>query len=146
MRSYPQAEAPSIDQVTLLPDRRRLLELLAEALQSSGGSVAVLLVDIDGFRKINRDRGHDIGDELLFSSGRRIRSAVGADDIVARAGGDELAVVCTELSEPGELADLGKRILAAFDDPFALGEGEFDVTVSVGVAVADDPAQLLVER
>ncbi|MEZ5061729.1 MAG: EAL domain-containing protein [Solirubrobacterales bacterium] len=139
MRSYPQAEAPSIDQVTLLPDRRRLLELLAEALQSSGGSVAVLLVDIDGFRKINRDRGHDIGDELLFSSGRRIRSAVGADDIVARAGGDELAVVCTELSEPGELADLGKRILAAFDDPFALGEGEFDVTVSVGVAVADDP-------
>ena len=85
MRSYPQAEAPSIDQVTLLPDRRRLLELLAEALQSSGGSVAVLLVDIDGFRKINRDRGHDIGDELLFSSGRRIRSAVGADDIVARA-------------------------------------------------------------
>ena len=132
-----------MDPITHLPDRRELLERLGEELNRAGGergTVAVLLIDIDGFRKINRERGHGVGDELLFSTGRRIRSAAWADDLVVRAGGDEFAVLSSGLSEPSEFAELGKRILAAFDDPFELGGGEFAATVSVGVAVTDDPA------
>lgn len=110
---------------------------LGAELRGAGRGVAVLLVDIDGFRKLNRERGHDVGDELLFSAGRRIRSAIGLEGFLARAGGDEFAVL--SVGHEG-FADLGKRILAAFDDPFELGGAQFDVTVSVGVAVTEDEA------
>ena len=132
-----------LDPVTHLPDRREFLHRLQEelgAVDADAVTIAVMLIDIDGFRRINRDRGHAVGDELLFSAGRRIRAAVGGDDVVARAGGDEFAVLSTELESPGGLAELGKRILSAFDDPFALGGAELDVSVSVGVAVSDDAA------
>ena len=143
MHSFAPSETGLPDPVTHLPDRREFLDRLGAELLAAGGdrgSLAVLLVDIDGFRKINRERGHAIGDELLFSAGRRIRSAIGADDVVARAGGDEFAILSAELEGPVEFAELGKRILAAFDDPFELGGERFDATVSVGVAVTDDPA------
>lgn len=142
MHSSAPSDAGQLDPVTHLPDRRQFLDRLGAELPAAGaagGSIAVLLVDLDGFRKINRERGHAIGDELLFSAGRRIRSAAGADDVVARAGGDEFAVLSAEFEGPAEFAALGKRILAAFDDPFELGGERFDATVSVGVAVCDDP-------
>lgn len=140
MHSYAPNEPGQLDPVTHLPNRRQFLTQLGTELQTAQGGVAVLLIDVDGFRKINRDRGHGVGDELLFSAGRRIRKAIGADDVVARAGGDEFAVLSSELDDPADFAELGKRILAAFDDPFELAGEEFDATVSVGVAVTDDPA------
>jgi len=139
VHSYAPDDEGQLDPVTHLPDRREFLERLAGELEEGRGTVAVLLVDIDGFRKINRERGHSVGDELLFSAGRRIRSAIGADDVLARAGGDEFAVLSGELAGPAEFAELGKRILGAFDDPFELGGEQFDATVSVGMAVTDDP-------
>ncbi len=135
------SEAGRIDPLTHLPDRRGFLDRLGAELPAAGDGrgIAVLLVDLDRFRKINRERGHAIGDELLFSAGRRIRSAIGADDFLARAGGDEFAVLSAELEGPAGFAELGKRILAAFDDPFELDGERFDATVSVGIAVCDDP-------
>ncbi len=125
--------------MTHLPNRLEFLARLGERLSGAGG-VTVLLVDIDGFRKVNRERGHGVGDELLFSAGRRIRSAIGSDDVVARAGGDEFAVLSGELGGTAEFAELGKRVLAAFDDPFELAGEQFDVSISVGAAVTDDPS------
>ena len=131
-----------LDPLTALPNRREFLDRLAQALATAewtSGSIAVLFVDLDDFRRINRERGHGTGDELLFSAGRRIVSAVGAGDVVARAGGDEFAVMSVRMQRSVDVVELGTRILEAFDDPFELGGEEFVNTVSVGVAVAADP-------
>ena len=130
------------DPVTGLPDRRRFLDLLAAEVDGLGerpGSVAVLLVDLDGFRRINRDLGHVVGDRLLFSAGRRLLSAVRSGDVVARAGGDEFVVMSRSPSGSSRVVDLAESILAAFDDPFDLGVEVITVTASVGVVVSDRP-------
>jgi diguanylate cyclase (GGDEF)-like protein len=130
------------DPVTGLPDRRRFLDLLAAEVDGLGerpGSVAVLLVDLDGFRRINRDLGHVVGDRLLFSAGRRLLSAARSGDVVARAGGDEFVVLSRSPSGSSRVVDLAESILAAFDDPFDLGVEVITVTASVGVVVSDRP-------
>jgi diguanylate cyclase (GGDEF)-like protein len=130
------------DPVTGLPTRLGFLARVGEALERARAEcrhVAVLLVDIDGFRRINRDLGHAVGDELLFSAGRRIRSAAGSGDVLGRAGGDELALLCC-LDSPDHLAEIGRRILDGFRDPFELSGHVFPCSVSVGAAVTDDPA------
>jgi diguanylate cyclase (GGDEF)-like protein len=130
------------DPVTGLLDRRRFLDLLAAEVDGLGerpGSVAVLLVDLDGFRRINRDLGHVVGDRLLFSAGRRLLSAARSGDVVARAGGDEFVVMSRSPSGSSRVVDLAESILAAFDDPFDLGVEVITVTASVGVVVSDRP-------
>ena len=130
------------DALTRLPTRRQFLDRLGEEIESLGegsGSIAVLLVDIDGFRRVNRDFGHAIGDQLLFSAARRLLSAVRSDDVVARAGGDEFVVMSRGLAAGSDVVDLAGPILAAFDDPFDLGVEVVTATVSVGVVVSDGP-------
>lgn len=130
-----------LDQLTGLPNRREFLSKLEEILprlNGDTGPVAVLFVDIDGFRRISRERGHAIGDELLFSVSRRIASRLGPGEVLARAGGDEFVVMVCDLDAPRDFAELGSRILAAFDDPFALSGQEFSATVSIGAAVTED--------
>jgi diguanylate cyclase (GGDEF)-like protein len=129
------------DPLTRLPTRRQFLGNLGEgvaALEDGDGSIAVLFVDIDGFRRINRDLGHVVGDQLLFSAGRRLMSAVRAGDVVARAGGDEFVVMSSGLASGAEVVELAGAIMNAFDDPFDLGLEELTATVSVGVVVADE--------
>ena len=131
-----------IDPLTRLPNRLEFLDELGATLMGvdgSEGSVAVFFVDLDGFRGVNRDRGHGVGDELLFAAARRIVSAAGAGDVVARAGGDEFAVMSCDLEDSGAVAAFGNRLLAAFDDPFDLGDELLHCTVSIGVAVSNNP-------
>lgn len=130
------------DPVTGLHARAAFLARVGEALARAGegcAHVAVLFVDIDGFRRINRDLGHGVGDELLFSASRRIRSASRSADVLARAGGDEFALLCC-LDTPDQLAEIGRRIHEGFADPFELSGQVFPCTVSVGAAVTGDPA------
>ena len=139
----PAAGRGEPDPLTRLPTRRQFLDRLGEsieALADDESSVAVLLVDIDGFRRINRDLGHVVGDQLLFSAGRRLLSAVHTGDVVARAGGDEFVVMSTGHAGGPEVVELASSILSAFDDPFDLGFEELTATVSVGLVVADDPS------
>lgn len=133
--------ANRLDLLTGLPNRRDFLDRLGEALVEPlrrPDSIAVLFVDLDGFRRVNRDRGHGVGDELLFSASRRIVSAIGPGDVVARSGGDEFVVMSVGLERSVDVVRLGSRILEAFDDPFELAGGQFTTTVSIGVAVARD--------
>ncbi|MDQ3102566.1 MAG: EAL domain-containing protein [Actinomycetota bacterium] len=131
----------SIDPVTRLPNRVEALAQLGHLLarvDSGLGPIAVLLVDLDGFRRVNRDRGHAVGDELLFSAGRRIVAAVEPTDVVGRAGSDEFVVISPGLGPGTDTAALVRRILATFDDPFDLGADPLTVTASVGVVLAED--------
>lgn len=132
---------PTVDPVTRLPNRVEALAQLGHLLarvDSGLGPVAVLLVDLDGFRRVNRDRGHAVGDELLFCAARRIAAAVEPTDVVGRAGSDEFVVISPGLGRGTDAGALVRRILATFDDPFDLGADPFTVTASVGVVIAED--------
>ena len=97
----------------------------------------MLYIDIDRFKVVNDNLGHDIGDQLLGVIGRRIEEALRPSDFVARLGGDEFAAVLLELHDEQEAVRVAGRILAAVARPVDLGQGEMVATVSIGVAYDD---------
>jgi len=131
------------DPMTGLPNRRKLfaaLEEAANALASGGrGStrIAVLYIDLDGFKRVNDTHGHRIGDEFLIAVSRRFRHAVRGGDLVARIGGDEFALLVSEFSSDGELAVIAQRIIACVGETDAQ-MGLSLVRASIGIASFPD--------
>lgn len=123
------------DPLTGLPSRHGLLSR-AEPTIEGRAAAAVYLVDIDGFRRLNREQGHAAADLLLFAVGRRLLSAAPPGSIVSRLGGDEFAVLDASPGAAGSVPDLAAELAAAFDDPFDLDSMELQVSVSVGVATS----------
>jgi diguanylate cyclase (GGDEF)-like protein/PAS domain S-box-containing protein len=135
------------DSLTGLPNRALLLERLDDALGGSG-SVAVLLLDLDGFKRINDSLGHLVGDQLLTRVAQRLVSSVrGADervdgdsapgrlpDTVCRLGGDEFAILLAGVEEPDARA-VADRVLEAFDQTFRIDGRELTVCASVGLVM-----------
>lgn len=128
------------DEVTGLPNRRRLeahlLEYRAEGDTDGGGpAIAALFIDLDGFKSVNDEYGHHVGDLLLNAVGERLRRAVRQGDFVSRYGGDEFVVVC---EVPGLEAahDIAERIRDTIDRPFAGLPPAAAVQASIGMAVA----------
>ena len=149
--SYRAAEtSASTDPLTGLPNRRYFDEFssLLSSRRRSGDALAVLMIDIDKFKGLNDTYGHPVGDEVLKSVASAITSAVRDQDVPARIGGEEFAVL---LRNPGPAVaeDIGERVRRAVRD---LDLGEFGVpgvSVSVGVANAsgpDEPIHALVDR
>jgi len=137
------AEQAVTDALTGLPDRTVLLTRLSEGLDrlsSRHGAVGVLFVDVDRFKAVNDELGHEAGDQLLVSVAQRLRSAVRPADTVARLGGDEFAVVCTDLGGLEDAQLVAERILASLHAPIPLGTMEHEVCVSIGIAVSLDPS------
>jgi len=133
-----------VDRITGLTGRRSFLEAVAGALTASDrGPVAVILVDLDRFRMVNDTLGHTVGDELLGVMGQRLSSSVRPGDVVARFGGDELAVLLRHAGvDVAELvAQRVRRALSAAVE-FADLDLVLDVTCSVGVAVADPSVEV----
>ncbi|MEX2100402.1 MAG: sensor domain-containing diguanylate cyclase [Acidimicrobiia bacterium] len=128
------------DSLTGLPNRRNLLDQLERALareRRETTALAVLYIDVDRFKVVNDNLGHDVGDRLLGVIGRRVQDALRPSDFVARLGGDEFAAVLLELNGEREATVVADRVLAAVAEPVDLGEGEMVATVSIGVAFAD---------
>ena len=127
------------DSLTGLPNRKRLLDELDAALarsRRSGRAVAMLFVDLDGFKSVNDTFGHAAGDELLGEVARRLRHAVREIDLPARFGGDEFAVVCTDIGSADDAIEIAKRVRHSLGEPF-MAEGEpVVIGASIGVAVA----------
>ncbi len=127
--SYEFEYAALHDPMTGLPNRRKLFAALDEAaakLQAGSAhrKIAVLYVDLDGFKQVNDSLGHHAGDEFLIAVSRRFRESVRKADVVARIGGDEFAVLIQEFSAADELAEIARRLIAcvvATDRQMGLG-------------------------
>lgn len=127
------------DALTGLPTRSLLLEQLERALtrhEPGGGSLAVLFVDLDNFKRVNDSLGHRSGDELLCVMAKRIVDCIGAEDIASRFGGDEMVVLHLRASEESGAA-LGHQILAALADPIIISGKEIVVSASIGLAICE---------
>jgi len=126
------------DALTGLPNRLMLLERTAQALRRASRdrrSVAVLALDVDGFKLLNDSLGHGLGDELLRSVGTRLRGAVRETDTVARLSGDEFGLLL-EVRDADEAAVVVEKVRAATGRPFILHGREVHVTMSGGLAVS----------
>ncbi len=129
------------DSLTGLGNRGLFYERAGASLalaQREHGKVALLLIDLDGFKEINDGLGHDHGDRLLAEVAGRIRATVRDGDVAARLGGDEFAVALTgNISARSALA-AARRIAAAVGEPIALGGIEVSIAASIGVALFPD--------
>lgn len=137
------------DPLTNLPNRRGMQEALSNALRlcCHEQQLAVYLLDLDGFKPVNDEHGHDVGDELLVAVARRLQGHVRATDLVARLGGDEFVVVASALESPAQAHDLANKLLDAFHAPFTLSSTKVQVGLTIGYALAPldayDAASLL---
>lgn len=127
------------DGLTGLPNRTSLFDRLGRALARAKGQgdsdrVGLLFVDLDGFKAVNDTLGHRAGDELLREVAVRLRRAVRPGDTVARLAGDEFAVLCERVADPGVVATVADRIVRTVAVPPAAGGRT--VTSSVGVALS----------
>jgi diguanylate cyclase (GGDEF)-like protein/PAS domain S-box-containing protein len=113
--------------------RDRLDHALARAARSDH-HVAVLLVDLDGFKQVNDTLGHDAGDELLREVARRFEGVVRASDTVARFGGDEFALLLEDVDEPETVA-LAQRMLEQLAEPIAIADRDVALGASIGIVI-----------
>ena len=125
------------DSLTGLANRLLFEEHLSRAIAEadrSGEHMAVLFVDLDGFKAINDTYGHAAGDRVLCQMATRLRQGVRRPDSVARLGGDEFAVLVRDVGSSGTL-ELGERLLAAICAPIALADGPASIGASIGVSL-----------
>ena len=138
------------DALTGLPNRAVFNDHLARNVARAADArepLAVLCVDLDGFKAVNDIHGHPAGDELLIEVAHRLRAIVRGDELVARLGGDEFAIVQQGGSQPAHAGLLSERIIGALARPFAIGGQTARISASIGVAVfpanADNPGDLV---
>jgi diguanylate cyclase (GGDEF)-like protein/PAS domain S-box-containing protein len=132
------------DALTGLPNRTLFLDRLAHALRRSrrtGRRIAVLFVDLDRFKVVNDSLGHRAGDALLVDVAMRLSEAVRPSDTLARFGGDELTLLCEDVEDDIDAQAIAGRLLATFEEPFEVGDGEAFLQASVGIAMSADGFQ-----
>jgi diguanylate cyclase (GGDEF)-like protein/PAS domain S-box-containing protein len=132
------------DSLTALPNRSLFLHRLKSAaarMDRSGSSIALMFIDVDGFKEINDKFGHRGGDDLLIQFSLRLSGAVRDTDTVARLAGDEFTIILEGLSEPrSESRRVADKIIASLRRPFSLSGNEVYVTASLGVVIQESGA------
>jgi len=126
------------DSLTGLPNRSLMRERLEHALDRSvrsGKNVALLFVDLDGFKLINDTYGHDVGDELIKAVGNTLLETVRAGDTVARFGGDEFVILCENLNSDDIVGYQAERIVERLRKPIIVDNLQLFATASIGLAV-----------
>jgi diguanylate cyclase (GGDEF)-like protein/PAS domain S-box-containing protein len=129
------------DPLTGLPNRVLLLDRLEAALariRRHHAHLAVLYLDLDRFKTVNDNLGHEVGDHLLQVVGQRLFQTLRPSDSVARLGGDEFAAILNDLHDPSEAAYVAERLLAVISEPVEFEGGTLVTTVSIGIAAAED--------
>jgi diguanylate cyclase (GGDEF)-like protein/PAS domain S-box-containing protein len=131
------------DPLTDLANRSLFTERVAAALarrgDSSGATVAVLLLDLDDFKTVNDSLGHAAGDELLVAVAARLRACVRPGDTLARLAGDEFAILLDELDDKGDAIAVAKRVGTRLEVPFEIEAMEIAVRASIGISLGQTP-------
>jgi diguanylate cyclase (GGDEF)-like protein/PAS domain S-box-containing protein len=133
-----QARQASYDSLTGLPNRDLIRERLMNALQRSRRSdlhVALLFIDLDGFKLINSSQGHEVGDSVLKAVAKRLIEHVRPGDTVARVQGDAFVILCEQIEEPSLIGSLAERIMASLRLRFEHHEIPIFLTASIGIAI-----------
>ncbi len=128
------------DDLTGLGNRRHLLARLGDAISDTDHEVALLLIDLDGFKELNDTLGHHAGDQVLRQIGPRLQEALRPGDTLARLGGDEFAVVLAPGDEASASA-AGLRLRAALEQTFAVGGIRVHIDASIGIALFPEHAR-----
>jgi diguanylate cyclase (GGDEF)-like protein len=132
------------DTLTGLPNRAMFDDRLAHELakaRATGHAVALLYLDLDGFKNVNDTLGHPAGDELIRTVASRLQQAVRSSELMARIGGDEFAIIQTGVQSPAETEVLCLRLLELINEPFSIAGTQARVGVSVGIALSPRDAQ-----
>jgi len=126
------------DPLTGLPNRALFASRipdLVDDVRRTGGSLAVLFIDLDEFKRLNDTFGHQAGDLLLRTAADRISAQRVDGDLVARVGGDEFVMVSSRRANPAELGRLSERLIQLIEEPVEVGEQQVQTTASIGYAV-----------
>jgi diguanylate cyclase (GGDEF)-like protein len=141
-----ESRKATTDELTGLPNRKALYAHVQAQAQWSrrrraateARRMALLMMDIDQFRRVNEALGHSVGDRLLVAVAERLRHAIGGDGIVTRLGGDEFAVLAPRLVDADAVGVLAGRVSEALAEPVVLDGLPLDITAAIGVAVYPD--------
>jgi diguanylate cyclase (GGDEF)-like protein/PAS domain S-box-containing protein len=125
------------DPLTDLPNRRLFEAELARALPPES-LLAVLFIDLDGFKQVNDTYGHDVGDDLLVHVSHRMQSCLRETDTLARIGGDEFTVLLDPVADLSEAIQVAERIISVIQPVFKLEHHEVHVNASIGVVIEED--------
>jgi diguanylate cyclase (GGDEF)-like protein/PAS domain S-box-containing protein len=134
-------QAALYDPLTRLPNRRLFRDRVEHALTLQTRrhtGLAVLFVDLDGFKNVNDTFGHEVGDEVLVGVADRLVERIRQCDTLARHGGDEYVMLLEDLVDHEQLTAIGRRVLAGFTEPVRTGAGDVQVSASIGIHVATD--------
>lgn len=126
------------DLLTGLPNRAHFMELHKQAMLHAAHTkdmLALLFLDLDKFKPVNDTLGHDIGDLLLQAVAERLQSAVRKSDAVARFGGDEFAILLTDLLDMKVATTIADKLVATLAQPFIIAEHKLHIGVSIGIAM-----------
>jgi diguanylate cyclase (GGDEF)-like protein/PAS domain S-box-containing protein len=140
------------DSLTDLPNRQLFMDRLGQALRRTGRRhkrIAVLFMDLDGFKVVNDSLGHQVGDLLLTVVAQRLRRCLRPEDTLARFGGDEFVVLIEGLDDPAQAVQVAERITEELRSPFIMEGRDLYVIASIGISLGDarthDPDALLRE-
>ncbi|WP_249348084.1 GGDEF domain-containing protein [Pseudoalteromonas aurantia] len=131
------------DPLTGLPSRQYGTQYLSEMVKQCAlkhNKLALLFIDLDGFKTVNDNLGHTEGDALLIKTAQKLQESIRASDLVARLGGDEFIVVLTPITHSSDYLEIANRILQKVDFSYSTNNKSAHVTASIGIAVYPDDA------
>ncbi len=138
------------DYLTGLPNRMQLKERLNSELacaSKTGLSMALFFIDLDGFKKVNDDYGHDFGDTVLSMASNRLNNIKRSTDFLARVGGDEFVLIINQLSTKDIIPVVAEKIIETIKAPFFVDENTVKIGVSIGISIyplnGKDPETLI---
>ena len=135
-------QVANYDALTGIPNRRLLADRLGQAIlqaRRSGKLLSVCYLDLDGFKQVNDQYGHEAGDQLLVETTRRLQKVLRAEDTLARLGGDEFVLLLSDLTSMQECLQILDRVLHIIAMPVIIGNNQATVSASIGVTFHSSP-------
>ncbi|WP_270566911.1 EAL domain-containing protein [Clostridium beijerinckii] len=123
------------DPLTELPNRKMMLERLNLLLEIENNSFAMLFIDLDGFKSINDNYGHQLGDKVLKNVADTLKGIISDNDTISRIGGDEFVIIATNIKSTTYVKEIAERIQKALNTPFIYNGEALSVGASIGISI-----------